>query len=146
MENLRILILAAGKSTRMKSKYAKVLHRAGGSALIEHVLKVARLLSDDICVVVGHSADQVKAIVSGVTFAEQREQFGTGHAVLSARENFLQYTGDVLVMPGDVPLVAGATLEAFLKFHRDGGFQGVGSDRRPGQSAGIRTSRAAQRQ
>ena len=123
MENLRILILAAGKSTRMKSKYAKVLHRAGGRALIEHSLSAARNLSTDVSVVVGHSADQVKALVSEVTFVDQKEQLGTGHAVLAAREHFAGYTGDVLIMPGDVPLISAATLKAFVDFHRHGGFR-----------------------
>jgi len=123
MENLRVLILAAGKSTRMKSKYAKVLHRAGGRTVIEHVLDAARTLTPSIFVVVGHGADQVKATISEVTFVEQKEQLGTGHAVLSAREHFSGYTGDVIVMPGDVPLVGAGTLESFLKTHREGGFR-----------------------
>src|SRR5207248_6776162 len=122
MDNLRILILAAGKSTRMKSKYAKVLHRAGGRTLIDQVARTARTLSGDISVVVGHTADKVKAAVSEVKFVDQKEQLGTGHAVLAARENFTGYTGDVLVMPGDVPLITVPTLEAFVKFNRDGGF------------------------
>src|SRR2546428_536572 len=122
MENLRVLILAAGKSTRMKSKYAKVLHRAGGHTLIEHVLGAVRNLSTDIYVVVGHSADQVKSAISQVTFIDQKEQLGTGHAVLAARQHFSGYAGVVLVMPGDVPLIDAATLTAFIRFHRDGGF------------------------
>ena len=122
MQNLRVLILAAGKSTRMKSKYAKVLQRAGGRRLIEHVLTTARNLSPDIFVVVGHLADQVKAAISEVTFIDQKEQLGTGHAVLAARETFSGYAGDVLVMPGDVPLIEAATLEAFVRFHHEGGF------------------------
>jgi bifunctional UDP-N-acetylglucosamine pyrophosphorylase/glucosamine-1-phosphate N-acetyltransferase len=122
MENLRVLILAAGKSTRMKSKYAKVLHRAGGAALIEHVVRTARSVSMDISIVVGHSADKVKALIPAATFVDQKEQLGTGHAVLSAREGFSGYIGDVLVLPGDVPLIGAETLEAFIKFHREGGF------------------------
>lgn len=123
MENLRVLILAAGKSTRMKSKYAKVLHRVGGRTLIEHVLRAARSLSGDVSVVVGHGGDKVKSLVNGVNFVDQREQLGTGHAVLTAREGFSGYSGDVLVLPGDVPLVSSKTLESFLKFHRQGGFR-----------------------
>src|SRR5499426_1858753 len=123
MGDLRVLILAAGKSTRMKSRYAKVLHRVGGRTLIEHVLNVARNLSTDIAVVVGHSADQVKAAISEVTFIDQKEQLGTGHAVLAAREKFSGYAGDVLVMPGDVPLIGTSTLDAFVRFHREGGFR-----------------------
>src|SRR5262249_59520774 len=84
---------------------------------------VARNLSDDISVVIGHSADQVKAVISEVTFIDQKEQLGTGHAVLAAREKFSGYAGDVLVMPGDVPLIGTATLNAFVRFHREGGFR-----------------------
>jgi bifunctional UDP-N-acetylglucosamine pyrophosphorylase/glucosamine-1-phosphate N-acetyltransferase len=122
MQNVRVLILAAGKSTRMKSKYAKVLHRAGGCTLIEQVLRTARSLSADISVVVGHTADKVKAAISDVKFVDQKEQLGTGHAVLAARKDFSGYSGDILVMPGDVPLISVPTLEAFVKFNRDGGF------------------------
>jgi len=122
MENLRVLILAAGKSTRMKSKYAKVLHGAGGAALIEHVVRTARSISMDISIVVGHSAEKVRALVPEAKFVDQKEQLGTGHAVLSARQTFSDYLGHVLVLPGDVPLIGAETLEAFLKFHRDGGF------------------------
>lgn len=123
MDNLRVLILAAGKSARMKSKYAKVLHRVGGKTLIEHVLPSARTLSTDVSVVVGYSADKVKALLSDVKFIDQKQQLGTGHAVMAARESFAGYNGDVLVLPGDVPLIDRATLESFVKFHRDGGFQ-----------------------
>jgi bifunctional UDP-N-acetylglucosamine pyrophosphorylase/glucosamine-1-phosphate N-acetyltransferase len=122
MDNPRVLILAAGKSTRMKSKYAKVLHRAGGRTLIEHVVSSAREISPDISVVVGHSADQVKAAISGATFIDQKEQLGTGHAVIAAQDSFSGYSGDVLVMPGDVPLVATETLRRFIRFHREGGY------------------------
>ncbi len=122
MENLRVLILAAGKSTRMKSKYAKVLHRAGGAALIEHVIRAARSVSTDISIVVGHSADRVKALLPESKFVEQKEQLGTGHAVMSAREGFKGYSGNVLILPGDVPLVSAKTLEAFVKSHVEGGF------------------------
>src|SRR3954469_24350765 len=123
MENLRVLILAAGKSTRMKSKYAKVLHRVGGRTLLEHVLRSARHVSADVWIVGGHSADQVKGLVSEVKFVDQKEQLGTGHAVMAARDQFADYTGDLLVLPGDVPLVGSETVESFIKFHRDGGYR-----------------------
>jgi len=123
IKNLRVLILAAGKSTRMKSKYAKVLHRAGGRTLIDHVVAAARHVSTQILVVVGHSAEHVKSSVSEVIFVDQTEQLGTGHAVLAAREHLSGYDGDVLIMPGDVPLISPATLEAFIRFHRDGGYR-----------------------
>jgi bifunctional UDP-N-acetylglucosamine pyrophosphorylase/glucosamine-1-phosphate N-acetyltransferase len=122
MENLRVLILAAGKGTRMKSRKAKVLHKVGGAALLEHVLKASQPLSSRILVVVGHQADKVSALVPTVTCVEQKEQLGTGHAVSSAREALSGFSGDLLVLPGDVPLISQKTLQDFLRFHRDGGF------------------------
>src|SRR5690242_1707798 len=106
MENLRVLILAAGKGTRMKSRKAKVLHKVGGAALLQHVLKASQSLSSEVVVVVGHQAEQVKALVSGVTSVEQKQQLGTGHAVLSARDALSGFSGNLLVLPGDVPLVS----------------------------------------
>jgi bifunctional UDP-N-acetylglucosamine pyrophosphorylase / glucosamine-1-phosphate N-acetyltransferase len=122
MENLRILILAAGKGTRMKSRKAKVLHQVGGAALLEHVLKASQPLSSHVLVVVGHQADKVKTLVPTVTFVDQTEQLGTGHAVSSAREALSGFSGDLLVLPGDVPLISQSTLQDFLRFHREGGF------------------------
>ncbi len=122
IDNLRILILAAGKSTRMKSKYAKVLHRAGGAALIDHVLRAARSVSTDITIVIGHSADKVREHLPESRFVEQKEQLGTGHAAMTAHDNFKGYSGNVLILPGDVPLISPRTLEALAKFHTDGGY------------------------
>lgn len=122
MENLRILILAAGKGTRMKSRKAKVLHKVGGAALLEHVLKASQPLATQVLVVVGHQAETVKALLPTVTFVEQKEQLGTGHAVISAREALAGFSGDLLVLPGDVPLISQKTLQDFLRFHREGGY------------------------
>jgi len=122
MENLQVLILAAGKGTRMKSRKAKVLHQVGGSALIEHVFRAAQSVSQRVLLVVGHQAEQVKALLPEATFVDQKEQLGTGHAVLSAREALRGFSGDLLVLPGDVPLVGGDSLEHFVHFHRDGGY------------------------
>jgi bifunctional UDP-N-acetylglucosamine pyrophosphorylase/glucosamine-1-phosphate N-acetyltransferase len=122
MENLRVLILAAGKGTRMKSRKAKVLHKVGGAALLEHVLKASQALSSQVLVVVGHQADKVSALVPAATPVEQKEQLGTGHAVSSAREALAGFSGDLLVLPGDVPLISQRTLLDFLRFHREGGF------------------------
>jgi bifunctional UDP-N-acetylglucosamine pyrophosphorylase/glucosamine-1-phosphate N-acetyltransferase len=122
MENLQVLILAAGKGTRMKSRKAKVLHQVGGSALVEHVYRASQSISPQVFVVVGHQAERVKKILPSATFVDQKEQLGTGHAVLSARELLRGFSGDLLVLPGDVPLVGGDTLENFVQFHRDGGY------------------------
>ncbi len=87
--NTRIVILAAGLGTRMRSKHAKVLHRAGGMSLIEHVTSAARAIAspESIVAVTGHQADQVEKVLApiGVRFARQPEQKGTGHALECAR-------------------------------------------------------------
>jgi bifunctional UDP-N-acetylglucosamine pyrophosphorylase / glucosamine-1-phosphate N-acetyltransferase len=94
---LTVVVLAAGLGTRMKSRKAKVLHRAGGRYLIEHVLRTALALAppERIFVVVGHQSAEVRAAVqtSGVGFIEQTEQKGTGHALMVA--------ADALSAPGN---------------------------------------------
>src|SRR5262245_17085406 len=102
MYELRTLILAAGKGTRMKSQKAKVLHHAGGASLIEHVLAAATPLTSDITVIVGHQADEVRGCISEAGSVEQKEQLGTGHAIMVARDRFAGYSGLLLVLPGDV--------------------------------------------
>ncbi len=118
--SLAIVILAAGKGTRLKSKRPKVLHRIGGKAMLLHVIDQARQLVDpaDICVIVGHEAEAVRAAVApqGVQFAEQAQQRGTGHALQQALPFLAGYT-NVLVLSGDVPLLGAETLEALRDFH-----------------------------
>src|ERR1700752_546170 len=83
-----IVILAAGKGTRLKSALAKVLHRAGGRSLVEHVVRACQpLKAREIVAVVGHQADDVPATVAplGARSVLQQPQHGTGHAVLVAR-------------------------------------------------------------
>jgi len=123
MNDLRILVLAAGKGTRMKSRKAKVLHSVGGHTLVGHVLRAALPVSKDILVVVGHQADTVKALLTEVVFVDQKEQLGTGHALMCAREALNGFTGDLLVLPGDVPLIQTETIQQFVRFHREGKFQ-----------------------
>src|SRR5512140_2979575 len=88
--NINVVILAAGLGTRMKSKRAKVLHRAGGLTLVEHVVEAALGLTspDRITVVVGHQGDEVKRVLEpmGVRFVQQTEQKGTGHALMMCRD------------------------------------------------------------
>ncbi len=122
MRELRVLILAAGKGTRMKSRKAKVLHHAGGAPLIHHVLAAAQKLSPDVWIVAGHQAEKLREILPDGKFVLQNEQLGTGHAVMQAREPFDGYTGDLLILPGDVPLISAETLQHFVRFHRDGGY------------------------
>jgi bifunctional UDP-N-acetylglucosamine pyrophosphorylase / glucosamine-1-phosphate N-acetyltransferase len=115
-----IAIMAAGKGTRLKSKRPKVLYEIGGRPLLEHVIRAAKQIvpAQDIVAIVGHEADRVRAAVAhtGVKFALQAEQRGTGHAVMSAREA-LQGFDHVLVLSGDVPLICSTTIAQVRDFH-----------------------------
>jgi bifunctional UDP-N-acetylglucosamine pyrophosphorylase/glucosamine-1-phosphate N-acetyltransferase len=118
------LILAAGQGTRMKSDLAKVLHRVAGRAMVRYVIDAVRSVSPSrIVVVIGHQADAVRRELGGegVEFVLQTERLGTGHAALAARERFAGFTGTIVVLNGDTPLLRGETLERFLAFHRHGG-------------------------
>jgi len=112
------VILAAGKSTRMKSEVPKVLHPVCGRLMIEYVLDAARAAgAERLIVVVGHKADLVRAALAqhpDVVFAEQIEQKGTGHAVLMCESHLTGHQGSVLILAGDTPLLQGSSLKALL--------------------------------
>ncbi|MDQ3069543.1 MAG: bifunctional UDP-N-acetylglucosamine diphosphorylase/glucosamine-1-phosphate N-acetyltransferase GlmU [Acidobacteriota bacterium] len=124
MRPLHIVILAAGKGTRMRSDRSKVLHRLAGRSLIDYVLDAtAAVAPASTTVVVGHQADSVKAALTGTGcgFALQEPQSGTGHALLQAETALQGKTGDVLLLSGDVPLLRGETLAALVAHHRSAG-------------------------
>ncbi|MBQ6006412.1 MAG: bifunctional UDP-N-acetylglucosamine diphosphorylase/glucosamine-1-phosphate N-acetyltransferase GlmU [Selenomonadaceae bacterium] len=117
---LETLILAAGKGTRMKSKLPKVLHRVGGKTMLQHVIDAAKKAgSEREVVVIGSGAKLVEESISGVEFVMQEEQLGTGHAVLSAKKNFEQSEGTVLILCGDTPLLTAKLLKDFTAFHEE---------------------------
>src|ERR1035438_1359707 len=121
-KDLAIVILAAGKGTRLKSSLAKVLHRAGGRSLVEQVLRAcAPLGAKKTVVVVGHQAELVMALVepTGASTVLQYPQHGTGHAMQVARRA-LGGAKLVVVLPGDAPLVRTETLRALVAVHRAG--------------------------
>ncbi len=114
------IILAAGEGKRMKSTLAKVLHPVGGIPMLTHSIAAARAAgSQRIVVVIGHQGEQVRALYRGedLLFAEQREQLGTGHAVLQARELFRDYEGAIVILCGDVPLILPETVRALYDHH-----------------------------
>ncbi|MCC6466591.1 MAG: bifunctional N-acetylglucosamine-1-phosphate uridyltransferase/glucosamine-1-phosphate acetyltransferase [Planctomycetes bacterium] len=119
---LKVVVLAAGKSTRMKSDTPKVLHKVAGAPVLKWVLEQARSLQPaEIIVVVGHEADAVrKAFASfpGTRFVTQEPQLGTGHAVMQARAALAGFEGDLCVLCGDVPLLKPETLVRFLADYR----------------------------
>ncbi|MFN0198592.1 MAG: bifunctional N-acetylglucosamine-1-phosphate uridyltransferase/glucosamine-1-phosphate acetyltransferase [Planctomycetaceae bacterium] len=112
------IILAAGKSTRMKSELPKVLHPVSGRPMIEWVLDAVRDAgAKRICVVIGHKADVVRSALShhaDVEFALQTEQKGTGHAVMMCEPVLGKHQGSVLVLAGDTPLLRAESLAALL--------------------------------
>lgn len=122
--NHTVVILAAGLGTRMRSKRAKVLHRAGGLALVEQVVAAARTLAPygRIVVVTGHQAELVEALLQplGVGFARQDGQKGTGHALASCRD-VVPHDGLLTVLYGDTPLLTASTLARLRDQQTDSG-------------------------
>src|SRR5437879_9874336 len=120
--DLAVIVLAAGKGTRLKSSLAKVLHRVGGRTLVEHIVRACEpLKARETAVVVGHQAEQVAAVIepSGAVTVLQQPQNGTGHAMQVAKRA-LGRAKIALVLPGDAPLVRTETLKALVAAHRNG--------------------------
>jgi bifunctional UDP-N-acetylglucosamine pyrophosphorylase/glucosamine-1-phosphate N-acetyltransferase len=123
MTDTTCVILAAGKGTRMRSELAKVLHRAGGRPLVEHVIRACKPLKPgQLLTVVGHQAEEVSAVVEalGSDVVLQRPQRGTGHALQMARRKIRRSAKYAVVMPGDAPLLRTETLKALIDTHRRG--------------------------
>ncbi len=115
--NIAVVVLAAGKGTRMKSDLHKVLHPVAGRPMLLHLLAAADTLSPERTVVVtGAGRAQVEAAAAprGAQIAVQAEQLGTGHAVMQARDALAGFDGDVLILYGDVPLVRAETMRAMV--------------------------------
>lgn len=124
--DLNVVILAAGKGTRMKSSLPKVLQPLAKKPLLTHVLETSFCLdANRVVVVYGHGGDQVRDVISGqfpgkpIHWVEQREQLGTGHAVKQAKPE-LQSGSRTLILYGDVPLISAATLTRFLNLVQPG--------------------------
>ena len=119
---VHVVVLAAGKGTRMKSALPKVLHNVNGRPMLSHVLATARSAGPvSITVVLGHMADNVRAVEHdpSVRFVVQEPQLGTGHALLQALPGLEGAKGDILLLYGDVPLLSASTVAALLARHRD---------------------------
>jgi len=118
MSDQLAIILAAGKSTRMKSDTPKVLHEIHGRPMIDYVLDAVREAGiNKVVVVVGHQAERVQGELShhaDLEFALQTEQLGTGHAVMSCKEHLAAHEGPVLVLAGDTPLLKSDSLIGLL--------------------------------
>ncbi|MEH2056473.1 MAG: bifunctional UDP-N-acetylglucosamine diphosphorylase/glucosamine-1-phosphate N-acetyltransferase GlmU [Nostoc sp.] len=116
-----VAILAAGRGTRMKSSLPKILHSLGGRSLLERVLESVEPLSPSRqIVIVGYQSEEVQAAmhsIPGLEFVEQTVQLGTGHAIQQLLPHLEDYTGDLLVLNGDLPLIRSETLKQMLQTH-----------------------------
>jgi len=115
-----VVIMAAGKGTRLKSQLAKVLHEAGGKPLLEHVIRAAvRVVpAEDVYAIIGHEAERVRAAMqhTGIRFVLQAEQRGTGHALMVAGDALAGYD-HVIVLSGDAPMITPETIGRLRNFH-----------------------------
>jgi bifunctional UDP-N-acetylglucosamine pyrophosphorylase/glucosamine-1-phosphate N-acetyltransferase len=121
MNNLCILMMAAGKGTRMVSSRAKVLHKVCGVPMLRLIYRAAASLEpEDMFVIIGQDAERVRGILDGlpVQFILQQEQLGTGHAIMTARPQIEARQGDVLVLSGDTPRLRPGTLRKLVEHHR----------------------------
>lgn len=123
MAQVSSIILAAGKGTRMKSRLPKVLHSVCGKPMLSHVIRAASDAGvDRSIVVIGHGAEAVRETIgSGVVWVEQAEQLGTGHAVMQAEASLAGFSGNVLILCGDTPLVTADTLTRLMEAHVSSG-------------------------
>jgi bifunctional UDP-N-acetylglucosamine pyrophosphorylase / glucosamine-1-phosphate N-acetyltransferase len=121
MNDISVIVLAAGQGTRMRSDLPKVLHSLGGAPLFLHPLRTAQKLKPScIAIIVGHGAAAVQQAYSrdDVSWVMQEKQLGTGHAVLCTKQTFQGFTGDILILSGDVPLITDDTLKRLVNHHR----------------------------
>ncbi|HEX8464732.1 MAG TPA: NTP transferase domain-containing protein [Abditibacterium sp.] len=121
--NLAILVLAAGKGTRMESDLPKVLHQLRGKSLLSHVLTSCQALNPDrLIAVVGHKSESVESEIApqfpAVEFVLQPQMNGTGHAVMQAESALQNFEGDIIVTCGDAPLLTSATLADLVEKRR----------------------------
>lgn len=123
MKNITAVILAAGAGTRMKSKIPKVIHKVCEKPMLQHVIDVAQeVFAEKTIVVIGHGSEKVKeAISDNVEFILQKEQLGTGHAVIQTQYD-LPDEGHVLLLYGDTPLITSETIKELISYHEEGEF------------------------
>lgn len=125
MSNKFVIVLAAGKGTRMKSKLYKVLHEVSGKSMVDHVVSQAEKINPDkIVTIVGHGAESVeKKLANRSEFALQEEQKGTGHAVMQAADLLANLDGTTLVVSGDTPMLTAQTFDNLIAAHNQSGTQ-----------------------
>lgn len=127
-EKVKIVILAAGKGTRMKSDLAKVLHKVNGKSMITHVLEmVDEVHPDETYLVVGHQSQAVESetVKYKRTPVLQEQQLGTGHAVMVVEPHLKDYDGMTVILCGDVPLLQAKTVNKLINTYQEGALDAV---------------------
>jgi UDP-N-acetylglucosamine diphosphorylase/glucosamine-1-phosphate N-acetyltransferase len=119
---IALIIMAAGKGTRMKSELPKVLHEIAGKPMLLHVLETAgKLNPQKVVVILGHGRELVSQVIeyTGVEIVVQNPPLGTGHAVMQAEVALNGFIGDVVILSGDVPLLTAESLRRLVEHHRE---------------------------
>ncbi len=120
---LAVAILAAGKGTRMKSKLPKVLHPLGSKSLVERAINSCDLVQPNRqLIIIGYEGQQIENALNhlqGLEFVQQREQLGTGHAIVQLIPHLQDFTGDLIILNGDVPLLRPETVQKLVKTHQE---------------------------
>jgi len=119
---LSVVILAAGKGTRMDSSIPKVLHHIGSIPMIQHVVNTAKKLNaEHIIPILGYKSEKIKKALAdeSLQYVIQNEQLGTAHAVMQSKDALSNFNGNVLILYGDVPLISAETLQNLLDVHNN---------------------------
>lgn len=120
------VVMAAGKGTRMKSDKPKVVHEVLYKPMINHIVDELKQVGvDEIYVIVGHKAEEVEKLLDGVNIIYQREQLGTGHALMQCKDALANRPGTTVVLNGDAPLITSETLQNLIAYHNDNELKGT---------------------
>ena len=120
------VVMAAGKGTRMKSDKPKVVHEVLYKPMINHIVDELKQVGvDEIYVIVGHKAEEVEKLLDGVKIIYQKEQLGTGHALMQCKDALAGKAGTTVVLNGDAPLITSETLKDLIAYHNDNQLKGT---------------------
>lgn len=116
---IKSLILAAGKGTRMNSNLPKVIHKVNGVPMVKKILSELKKINiKDNILILGHKKELILEILDDIKYVVQKEQLGTGHAIMQAKEMLRDYDGDIIILCGDTPLLKSETLKKMYEYHK----------------------------
>lgn len=116
---IKSLILAAGKGTRMNSNLPKVIHKVNGIPMVKKILSELKKINiEENILILGHKKELILEKLDDIKYVVQREQLGTGHAIMQAKEMLRDYDGDIMILCGDTPLLKSETLKKMYEYHK----------------------------